>query len=654
MSRRLGLLTLLVCTVFLVTACSVDYSGQYGGLSDAGIFVSMTLGKDGTVETNMLGIPVTGTYTVKNDQITVKLTTMGYSQSIKGRITKDTIEFSDATLKRGVTSVDISNVSSLLGGASQTKATATPTAKATAKPTQAPENKAEIRFDEAERLFAIGHYDEAIAIYDEIASEMDVEDRRAYAIECKDIRDLYFEWHYNTRDSSVISNGLVLDKYTGYGMDEIVIPYGTCGMTSSAFRDNNEEIMSIILPDTISTIPAGCFSGCPNLRNINIPASITSFALNGTGITEFTVPSTVKTLPAGAFKDCTKLNTVVFEGQPLLSDGEDMFSGCVSLESVTIPASFGKIPPFMFYGCSSLRSVVIEDGIQSVGRRAFANCTSLESISFPESVTSFGENVFYCCTSLKEIAWPSKATTIPRYTFEYCSALRSVTLPDTLTSIEDYAFQNCTSLYEITLPKMIKSISAKAFDLNWREVERLTLSVTKGTFGHRYAEEQGYSYIFTGTVADRVPLGYEFTLGSYGGQPLTWVVIAHYGDKEMALCSQSVATMAYNDAGGDPTYEESTICSWLENEFSVSAFGETDHQTSAIPAVQLLPYSYYERYVKATDHTHAPWWLKDKHSWEEGKAVCGYSYGVTNCSERVETQQIVRPICILTLNSSGN
>lgn len=118
MLRRLGLLMILVCMVAFVTACEVDYSGQYGGRSDAGIFVSMTLEKDGTVETNILGFPLTGTYTVKKNQITVTITTMGYSQSVQGKISKDAIEFADVTLKRGA----VEYSSNLPGGLSGTSA----------------------------------------------------------------------------------------------------------------------------------------------------------------------------------------------------------------------------------------------------------------------------------------------------------------------------------------------------------------------------------------------------------------------------------------------------------------------------------------------------------------------------------------------------
>lgn len=104
MFAKIRLLLLLTCIILLTTACSVDYSGQYGGLSDEGIFISMKINKDGTVETNILGLPITGNYSINNNTITITLTTFGYSQSIQGRISQDTIEFADVILKKGTIS----------------------------------------------------------------------------------------------------------------------------------------------------------------------------------------------------------------------------------------------------------------------------------------------------------------------------------------------------------------------------------------------------------------------------------------------------------------------------------------------------------------------------------------------------------------------
>lgn len=500
-----------------------------------------------------------------------------------------------------------------------------PEGTATVEPTAAPKSEAELKYEEAERLFALGHYEEAIALYDEIATVMDVEARRAYALECKEQRDLYFTWFYNSkkRDSDIEYGGLVLDKYTGYGMDEVVIPYGTCGLTYQTFSDENDNIVAVELPQTLTIIPVNCFSGCKNLNRINIPASVKHLALNGTGITELTVPETVETIPAGAFKNCSKLKKIVFEGQPSLdlrASSGGVFWECTALESITVPASFGEVSYSMFGGCTSLKSVVVEDGIQQISFCAFSGCTALESVDLPESVTEIVNRAFEDCSSLQEIVLPSKVTTLPDAVFSGCTSLQNVMLPDSLDTIESHAFDSCVSLREIVLPKTIKSIDDDAFKSYGRSndvISSLTLVVTKGTYGQRFAEEHNLSYIYQGDTTKRVPLGHKFTMGKYKGMPIEWIVIAHSGDKDIALSLRPVTQRAYHSAGGETTYSESEIKAWLEGTFYNEAF--TAEQQRSIIGIQLLPIAFYKNFIyyESIDGSipiDEIWWLKNDYS----------------------------------------
>lgn len=106
-----GVLIFTVAVMVLVlTGCSKDYSGTYGGMSNLGIPVTVELEKDGTATTNILGFPVSGSYIVEDSTLTLKVMAYGFSQRITGRITGDTIEFADVTLTKGVTSVDIESL----------------------------------------------------------------------------------------------------------------------------------------------------------------------------------------------------------------------------------------------------------------------------------------------------------------------------------------------------------------------------------------------------------------------------------------------------------------------------------------------------------------------------------------------------------------
>jgi len=68
----------------------------------------------------------------------------------------------------------------------------------------------------------------------------------------------------------------------------------------------------------------------------------------------------------------------------------DAFSGCSSLERISIPSTVTEINAHTFFGCQQLREVGLHEGIQSIDRRAFGSCTSLERFMFPNLSTRLG------------------------------------------------------------------------------------------------------------------------------------------------------------------------------------------------------------------------------------------------------------------------
>ena len=123
-----------------------------------------------------------------------------------------------------------------------------------------------------------------------------------------------------------------------------------------------------------------------------------------------TFDDTIISIGNNAFSDCTLLTSVTIPDS-VTSIGTDTFRGCTSLTSVTIPDSVTSIGTDTFRGCTSLTSVTIGNSVTSIGNFAFQDCTSLTSVTIPDSVTSIGEYAFKNCTSLKEVY--CKATTPP-------------------------------------------------------------------------------------------------------------------------------------------------------------------------------------------------------------------------------------------------
>ena len=176
-----------------------------------------------------------------------------------------------------------------------------------------------------------------------------------------------------------------------------------------------------------------------------------------------TIPNSVKSIGDEAFSCCGSLQSVTIPNS-VMSIGAKTFSSCYSLQSVTIPNSVTSIGDNAFDQCKALQNVTIPNSVTSIGDYAFIGCFSLQSVTIPNSVTSIGDGVFFWCQSLQSITIPNSVTSIGDEAFRNCESLQSVTIPNSVTSIGDEAFCCCFSLQSITIPNSVTKIGDYAFD----------------------------------------------------------------------------------------------------------------------------------------------------------------------------------------------
>ena len=207
--------------------------------------------------------------------------------------------------------------------------------------------------------------------------------------------------------------------------------------------------------------------------------------------------------------------------------GEDAFSCCENLTTVTIPNSVDSIGKFAFYTCDGLKSITIPNSVTTICYRAFFDCDGLETVNLGNSVEKIGEQAFGYCKALTAVSipesvkyigcsafgywdvypkylqnvefasvesicsinyedWdanplffaqnlyvngepivdliiPETVQSINNYAFYYCTSIKSVTIPNTVKTIGESVFARCTELKNINMPNSIESIGESSF-----------------------------------------------------------------------------------------------------------------------------------------------------------------------------------------------
>lgn len=163
-----------------------------------------------------------------------------------------------------------------------------------------------------------------------------------------------------------------------------------------------------------------------------------------------------------AFSSCSGLTSITIPNS-VTSIGTSAFYSCSKLTSVNIPNSVTSIDYRTFYKCSSLASITIPNSVTSIGRSAFKSCIGLTSINIPNSVTSIAVGAFRGCSSLASVSIGNGVTSIDQYAFSDCSSLTSIAIPHSVTSFGSYAFYGCNGLTSITIPKSVEIIGESSF-----------------------------------------------------------------------------------------------------------------------------------------------------------------------------------------------
>ena len=287
-------------------------------------------------------------------------------------------------------------------------------------------------------------------------------------------------------------------------LKKVVVPEGVKSIGRESFL-MNPQLEEVLLPGSLETIGISAFSGCINLKRI-----------------EISQPSSLRKINSWAFQYCKELREIVIPPKAVI--GTDAFAGCVTLadedgflilggylygyfgesEEITVPDSVAVIEQGAFIRKSNLRQVTIPDNVKIIKTGAFDYCFQLTKIYVPDSVV-VEDRAFSSCRGLADeagmlvvngnlceyygesddIVIPEGVSKISTGVFCQRENIKSVVFPEGLTAIGDSAFGNCTGITSLKLPESLETIGEKAFwntSLSCIEIPKNTTSIGEKAF----------------------------------------------------------------------------------------------------------------------------------------------------------------------------
>jgi hypothetical protein len=283
------------------------------------------------------------------------------------------------------------------------------------------------------------------------------------------------------------------------------------------------NIVSIVIPDSITEIPEDCFRDIDSLQSVTMGNGITEIGESAfescDNLTSITMPNNLKKIGSRAFGYCNNLETVNLN-EGLEEIGGSAFEACEKLTSITMPNSLKKIGEVAFGYCYNLGTVNLNEGLEEIGAGAFNSCKKLASITMPNNVKKIEQVTFYGCDNLATAILNEELEEIGESAFCGCKNLVEITLPNSINSIGENAFGN-TGIKSLVLPDGITSIIPNMFPTGLKNlvIGKGVTTLPQGILGNlKYLESLTIPFVggsanATASGEDTV-FGYIFTKGS--------------------------------------------------------------------------------------------------------------------------------------------
>lgn len=356
-------------------------------------------------------------------------------------------------------------------------------------------------------------------------------------------------FHLNPSDNLSVPIGLPLVT--------IKLPESITTLNNNCFL-NLDHLRNINIPSNVTVIPERCFENT-DLRAVDIPDNITIIRSrafeNCVNLRDLDISDSVTTIDAAAFKDCTRLQNIKLPNT-LTYIPVSMFENCQGFNTVTLPGTLTGIGDYAFKGTYT-RILTLPSTLTYIGTECFAE-SQISNMYLPASITTLGTGIFKNCSRIMNIEYYASVDTLPVSMFEGCVNIARVILAtstgtgnkviigSTLRKIDSYAFKDCTSMLYIEIPTSVEEIgegilsgceSLGSISLPFTGATK-QLSTTLYPFGYLFGTQVQDTTKFTATQQSVSIMSQYYSSANYTSESTyqgTWSTETYYIPNNMRI-----------------------------------------------------------------------------------------------------------------------
>ena len=190
---------------------------------------------------------------------------------------------------------------------------------------------------------------------------------------------------YHSIDNCIIETNT---KTLIFGCKNSTIPTD-CSVTSIGYLSyyNRSDITQITIPNNITSIDNGAFSGCINLANISIHDNVTLISMSAFSSTAYYADVNnwvdgVLYIDNHLIKAKSTISGKYIVRNDVVTIAGGAFDRCNSITDVVVSDSVAFINDYAFYECNNLARIIIGNGIASIGNYAFYGCSNLTDVYY--------------------------------------------------------------------------------------------------------------------------------------------------------------------------------------------------------------------------------------------------------------------------------